>query len=324
MSGQSQHPAPPQIVTLSEHLSALEGPIRYSVTIDKISFRVVDGGEPKAIDTTFRGWVAGALRGQPPTYSEGLDLFARAAGRQPADGEEFTQIHQWVEYRRVGGDVLHCMNVSDEVTATTLLAGDLKLTYSTSGDRVLVKERTPQDGSYFLTPGRIVYPLGVSRASRELRCSREWLAVGGSEVQAFLESGLADTGEGIALCFTSGAVMPDTAVVRVPVGDADDQVEYVLTLYRPIPDYARTGQALGVYEVLQFDSLGEESTLCLQRIIVCDCRVLPLEPRVPLTLPVRWSERTKLRDRRDENQPRGYGPDVATWPEELVKHLGGW
>ncbi len=282
-----------------------------------------DAARGAEVQQTVNAWIANLTEGGFPSYDQALAALERWSSLPRSDPDREAQVRMLVDYRRTPERELCTIRTDSGICSSSLLTRDWAFFYYDSVGRILIKPRDASSGSTHIRIGTVLYPLPLEpeylAQLRGLRWTAGSLGESKSWARARVEGAASDE---LAARFRSGQSIPEAIVCFTRTGPKDDDIAHILTFFRHVPTVQGQDPGIGLYEALQFDTLGPRDMLAMRRVILFDVELGATAESTAARMPIQFSSpRLRLQDRRVPTAPRNYGVDVTTWPQELLEYF---
>jgi len=282
-----------------------------------------DAARGAEVQQSVDAWLANLTEEGFPSYDQALAALERWSALPRSDPDRESQVRLLVDYRRTLERELCTMRFDSGMYSSSLITRDLAFVYYSSVGRILINPRDGSSGSTHVRLGSVFYPLPMEpeylAQLRALRWTAGSLGEGKSWARARVEGAASDE---LAARFRSGQPIPEAIVGFTRTGPKDEDIAYTLTFFRHVPTVQGQDPGIGVYEALQFDTLGIKGVLAMRRVILFDVELGASAESEAARMPIQFSSpRLGLQDRRVPTAPRNYGVDVTTWPQELLEYF---
>lgn len=223
-----------------------------------------------------------------------------------------------LRHRTDGQRILDVREEEGNFVSARLLARGLAMHYSNGLARLRIEEDAPVFRRYLFDLKRLFYPLGIDEAGRSWYSDSRWAHHRGASGSWRLRR-LEEEGSPGTLVMTGRAARPIPTCILKKMDENGTHV-YVLALFRGVWIDRKGLPFSFVSEVLVFDTLAHGGgTVRLKRILVGD---VSFGDQFDIRLPVAFQGVEKMQDARSV-PTRTYGPDIASWPVDVLDLLQG-
>ncbi len=328
--------APARIAALVQQLEALDGPVAYTVQVHRRRLWLHGERESRvALRDMLRSWADRVADGDTPSYRDGLELFHTPLPASDYDGAAGGAPGRLVrhEYARSDDVVLHTLRGENDWTWSTLVHGEVALSYDSLRGGVRALDYDPVRGMVIplhasaphalalFDPTQLLGVLRTEPRYRDLLERGTWSSPDGAAVETLVTSDADTPAWRFALAFDDEGALPAAAVDRSTWPDDPERESILLSLYqRP---GTTSDEGLGLLETLYFDvSLGggETDSVWMEHHVV-HARDVPAPGAAAWRLPVPVGPELHLKDHRADSNRRRLGTSLEAWPDELVEWI---